>query len=315
MKVRTLIFSLVALIVPFAAMGQPALTYPEGCSRSFLDMKPASSFALPVGPFTNGAVATRATQGAVERQVWKTPVMKVQTLDLITPLKDQLEAQGYRILFECDTRDCGGFDFRFETDVVAEPDMHVDLGDFRYLSAKKQTVVGDEYMSILVSRSQNRGYFQVTSIGPELPRTAAVSVSTKSPVAAADVEKPASLVDLLTTKGSAVLEDVAFLKGAATLEGAKSAMLGKLALYLAADTTRKVILVGHTDAQGSLAVNIALSRKRATSVMKSLIENYGVNGAQVSAQGVGFLSPRASNATPEGRKKNRRVEVILATAK
>ena len=71
------------------------------------------------------------------------------------------------------------------------------------------------------------------------------------------------------------------------------------------------MLVGHTDAVGALEGNIRLSKKRAEAVMRRLIDGYGVDPVQLSAEGIGYLSPRASNATEEGRRLNRRVEVVL----
>ena len=48
-------------------------------------------------------------------------------------------------------------------------------------------------------------------------------------------------------------------------------------------------------------------------VVTRLVERHGVDSAQVSYDGVGYLAPRATNLTPEGRTKNRRVEVILTS--
>ncbi len=67
---------------------------------------------------------------------------------------------------------------------------------------------------------------------------------------------------------------------------------------------------GHTDNSGSEAGNIRLSRKRAEFVMEYLIAN-GINGARLSAKGLGPNSPVASNDTAEGKAQNRRVEVVL----
>ena len=72
-------------------------------------------------------------------------------------------------------------------------------------------------------------------------------------------------------------------------------------------------LVGHTDASGGLDVNIAVSRQRAQSVRQRLIDRYDIPARQVDAQGVGYLSPRASNLTEAGRQKNRRVEVMMTS--
>jgi len=71
-----------------------------------------------------------------------------------------------------------------------------------------------------------------------------------------------------------------------------------------------VVLVGHTDASGALAPNIALSRARAQAVRAALVA-LGAKADQIGAEGAGYLAPRATNLTPEGRAQNRRVEVML----
>jgi len=307
---RSIICALLAMAAPVPVWAGRALSLPDGVSVGFDEIKPDSSVALPIGPFENGTVTTLLAQGNVDRQVWRTQAPNTETLDLILPLRQQLLTQGYSVLFECETRSCGGFDFRFETDVVAEPDMHVDLGDFRYLAAKQHAGTGDKYVSILVSRSGERGYVQITNVGGAIPKLADVTVSTMQSDAAV-VEAPVDLGGQLAQNGSAVLQGLEFANGKSSLTSGTDGALRELADYLNADPSKQVILVGHTDATGSLSGNIALSRKRANSVMQELIDTYGVTVNQVSAQGVGFLAPRASNATDAGREKNRCVEVVL----
>jgi len=65
---------------------------------------------------------------------------------------------------------------------------------------------------------------------------------------------------------------------------------------------------GHTDNVGSAEVNQRLSEQRAESVAGSL-ESFGVSRARMQVRGFGFNQPIASNATPEGRAQNRRVEL------
>ena len=65
---------------------------------------------------------------------------------------------------------------------------------------------------------------------------------------------------------------------------------------------------------GELASNMALSKARAQSVAAWLARQPGIGPSQVTAEGVGPLAPRDSNATPLGRIKNRRVEVLPAPA-
>lgn len=77
-----------------------------------------------------------------------------------------------------------------------------------------------------------------------------------------------------------------------------------------------VLIEGHTDddaftASGAIADNWDLSTKRATAIVAILSENKKINKQSLTAAGRGEFSPLASNATPEGKAKNRRIEIIL----
>ena len=103
--------------------------------------------------------------------------------------------------------------------------------------------------------------------------------------------------------------------GSATVAIRRSHHIACLAAYLKRNPKLQVALVGHTDTDGALALNTALSKRRAQAVRARLIERWDVPAAQVTAEGAGWLAPRASNDTPEGREKNRRVEVIITSTR
>lgn len=69
-------------------------------------------------------------------------------------------------------------------------------------------------------------------------------------------------------------------------------------------------IVGYTDSRGSEAYNKKLSQKRAEAVKQLLIQK-GVDASRLTAIGMGELNPIATNATAEGRAKNRRIEANL----
>ncbi len=71
---------------------------------------------------------------------------------------------------------------------------------------------------------------------------------------------------------------------------------------------------GHTDSRASDAYNQALSDRRASSVAKILVEQYGLSADRVSAKGYGEAHPIANNDTAEGRAANRRVVAELSAA-
>ncbi len=73
-------------------------------------------------------------------------------------------------------------------------------------------------------------------------------------------------------------------------------------------TNEKVHLTGHTDADGSQEYNNELGMKRAVRVKDYLIEQ-GIAEDRISVESAGKLEPLSTNATPEGKQKNRRVEI------
>lgn len=299
------------LLAAPAAHAAPTLSLPPSAARTVEDKAAMGSYALPIGPWSGGAIETLSTEGEVTQTAWRIRDSDISTMAVLARLRDQLRGEGFEILFECETETCGGFDFRFSTPVLPEPEMHVDLGDFRFLSARRIDGPVPDYVSLLVSRSAENGFVQMTRVGAALVEPAPIA---KARFTARENEPgSAAVADELTTAGKVVLDDLDFGSGATKLGDSRFASLAALAEYLKANPDKTIALVGHTDAEGSLAGNVALSRKRAQAVMERLVSVHGVDPAQLSADGVGFLSPVASNLTPEGRTQNRRVEALITS--
>lgn len=293
-----------------APAGALELTLPAAAAALSDERVAMDSYDLPTGPYADGRMPKESFEGHVTRQSWRVAAQGLTSLQLLAPLREQLQTAGYDIVFECDTLDCGGFDFRFETEVLPAPAMHVDLSDFRFLSAQNGP---DDHLGLLVSRSANAGFIQLIRVTkdaqalPVKPSTGAVLpgiAETPSPL-------PSDPVGLLVAQGHVVLGDLTFETGSASLGEGPYASLDALAEFLLDDPTRRIALVGHTDAVGALDNNIALSKRRAASVLERLAARYGVPRGQMSAEGMGYLAPIAPNQTPEGRETNRRVEAVL----
>src|SRR5262249_50610305 len=105
-----------------------------------------------------------------------------------------------------------------------------------------------------------------------------------------------------------VLEGVNFETNSATLTPEARVILDKVAQSLKDWPEVRVEIGGHTDSRGSDAHNLKLSDARAHSVMTYLTE-HGVASSRLTAKGYGEKKPIATNATEEGRSKNRRVEL------
>ena len=103
-----------------------------------------------------------------------------------------MTAAGYAVLFQCETVTCGGFDFRFGIDILAEPDMHVDLGDFRFLAAERVINGKPETLSLMISRSALLGFVQMTEVGGSLSPAITLTAASKSPQIDAQTAAPTS---------------------------------------------------------------------------------------------------------------------------
>lgn len=301
------------------------LAFPGTAEETASRSDAQGSFRMPVGAFAAGELPTQLVEGALEQVAFRVAVPQPSTLALVKALRDQVIAAGYEVLFECETALCGGYDFRYGADVLPEPDMHVDLGDFRYLAAQRQSGGAAEFLALLVSRSRQDGYVQITRVnatGQIAPLTPPVvqRVTPDAPKNAEKPEKPFEVAAIQTeptgftaqlASGKVqVLEDLVFASGSSALTKGNYPSLSTLAEWLKADDRRKVTFVGHTDASGSLEGNLRLSQLRAESVRQHVLSFYKVAPDQIDAQGVGYLSPRETNLTEEGRRANRRVEVF-----
>ncbi len=106
------------------------------------------------------------------------------------------------------------------------------------------------------------------------------------------------------------LPDVTFETNSAIVSPTMRGDLRQVAKVLNDYPSTVVGIFGHTDNTGSTATNEALSLRRAQSVL-GVLQVEGVNTARMRAQGFGYTQPIASNDTPEGRAKNRRVEIRI----
>lgn len=293
------------------------LDFPVKVLREQSRSETLASYALPIAPFDGTIVPSRTVEGALEQRAYQLDAPGMTTLEILAPLREQIVAAGFSVVFECEARACGGFDFRFGTEVVAEPDMHVDLNDYLFLSAAKE----GETLSLLVSRTAFAGFVQVTKVTdapiPASPPKAVVDLEAKAAPRelVADATTEVGIMAALNAEGHAALDDLVFDTGSSALTEGDYASLAEVAAWLDANPDGTIALVGHTDAAGSLAANIALSERRAEAAAQALIRNYGADQSRIVAKGVGFLAPRATNATEEGRQKNRRVEVVVTSTR
>jgi chemotaxis protein MotB len=109
-----------------------------------------------------------------------------------------------------------------------------------------------------------------------------------------------------------------FQTGSWAVNGEGKTAVVEVGKVLAQNPDLSVLIEGHTDDDkitgnlgGGIESNWDLSTKRATAIVNILSENKGINKQNLTAAGRGEFAPLMSNDTPEGKAKNRRIEIIL----
>lgn len=87
--------------------------------------------------------------------------------------------------------------------------------------------------------------------------------------------------------------------------------VAKVGLFMQKNPTTTALIEGYADEVGPAEYNLAISRQRADSVVKSLVDNFGIAPERLSAKGYGEARPAAENETDAGKQKNRRINAII----
>lgn len=124
-------------------------------------------------------------------------------------------------------------------------------------------------------------------------------------------DRKLELVKVDTQKGKIEIKQKVFFQlGKARIQQRSFELLNEVAEALQQNPKLKVLVEGHTDAQGSSASNMRLSQQRADAVRRYLIRR-GVQPDRLTAIGFGEEKPIDTNATRAGRERNRRVEFTI----
>lgn len=283
---------------------------PDGAEVTVTRARAYETYALPTGPVRLDGAGTQDVTGRVSWAAYRLENAGATTAGVMSAYRDRLAGSGFEILYDCRGEACGGFDFRFGVSILPPPAMLMDVQDFAQLSVMRAEP--EVYASILASRVHDRVFVQTVTVVPA--ETPVEVTEAPAPAAAEETvllpQDERAILDRLTSDGHVPVDGLAFEPGGATLSAGSDETLDLLARILTRDAELSVAIVGHSDNAGGLAPNIALSQRRAEAVMQALIRR-GVTAGQLEARGIGYLAPLTSNATEEGRARNRRVELVL----
>ncbi|OIP50790.1 MAG: hypothetical protein AUK33_06130 [Flavobacteriaceae bacterium CG2_30_34_30] len=114
----------------------------------------------------------------------------------------------------------------------------------------------------------------------------------------------------LLETGKFETNEILFDVNKAIIKPSSFKILDELGQALADNPEVTIKIIGHTDSDGSADANLKLSEKRAAAIKVYLSNHFPITGNRMQVMGKGETEPVASNATPDGKAKNRRVEFV-----
>lgn len=294
----------------------PALSRYAGSWLVATDHKSFDAITLPAGP-KEGDLAT--VEGSITQLFYLAPAGR-SVLEVQRNYEQALEKAGAVRRDACAMPACGARSFRFIGNSQGKQlaagqldgwgaqslvDQWIDVNSVRWwygtLNARGTTlhVAVMSARQGLVALADKHVATVVQIIQPQAMEAGKVTVDANA------------LARGLQAEGKIALYGLYFDTGKSEVKPESQAQLGEMAKLLQASPALRVFIVGHTDNQGTLDANLALSRARAQAVVDALVKQHKVDARRLGAAGVASYAPVASNADEPGRAKNRRVELVL----
>lgn len=117
--------------------------------------------------------------------------------------------------------------------------------------------------------------------------------------------------DIISDGPARRIPSIEFDSASTKLSLAYKQYLNRVADVIKANPGCRVLIEGHSSAEGSPQTNLGLSQDRANSVLRYLVEELRIKPASITARGHGSTAPKTSNRTEQGRRSNRRVEILV----
>jgi len=255
-------------------------------------------FNLPLGKLKDTKFdKSQHLEGKITRIGYAVPAGR-SILEVFRNYESALQRGGFTTLYSCANDDCGSGGAKIIT--TGNDDWGWNA-DHRAITAKLARAEGDVYVSMHIGQWSNLAngsaiMLYVVEIKPMEGGLVTVDA--------------AALASDITRSGHAAVYGIYFDTAKAEVKPESDAALKEIAKLLQQTPALKLFVVGHTDGVGTLAANMDLSKRRADAVVAALTTKYGVAAARLVAQGCGPLAPVVSNASEDGRAKNRRVELV-----
>lgn len=288
------------------------------------DVKRFDEFELQTSTFKRHNLQTKRREyaqaplkleGGITR-IWYEAAGDASSAELAGNYRNELTGAGFRILYDSSKDQAIGSWSGF-LNLFGDMKIKTSRSNYVFLAADQQKI---RVLSAVKERPQGDVYVSLTAI--EWARDDSTYKARKGAYAAVDiievrpmqqnmvVVKADEMAKALNLKGRVSLYGIFFDTDRAEIKAESKPALAEIAKLLQQEPNLALHVVGHTDNAGGFEHDLDLSRRRAEAVKAALSNQYGIAAGRLTPNGVAYLAPVASNATDEGRAKNRRVELV-----
>jgi outer membrane protein OmpA-like peptidoglycan-associated protein len=288
----------------------------ERASIVMCEQRDFAEYTLPTGKtardengtMTNKFEASLALEGRLTQSVYAVP-KGPSSAEVFRNYKADLAAKGYKLLFEAKQADTGMLGHFFEERGPGTQIWGYSDDEARYAAAVKEDGDAKTYVALYVveyadgyepkfrpEKGQVMVRLDTVQVGELTDRMVVVSAS--------------QITKDLSVNGKVALYGILFDFNQATIKPESRPTLDEIGKFLKENPSQNIYVIGHTDNVGGFDFNVQLSKARASAVVAELAKSYAIPPGRMVASGVGLQAPTASNATEDGRAKNRRVELL-----
>jgi OmpA-OmpF porin, OOP family len=242
----------------------------------------------------------------------------ISALQIQREFEAKAKEEGFTIAFSCATEKGDCF-----TNGRSEPGVSLGLlldkpGNMPALDKNNMSIVRNYFQTggaRYTYLTREDGGINTVHVAVSLADTPAKGVMaiTKSIITgdAPSITGASSLASELKKNKSVSLNNLLFDVNSDILLPNSRDQIHEIAMMMREDPSIKLQIVGHTDSDGGRDYNLDLSKRRAASVVRALVEGFDMERSRLTSSGKGLGEPIASNDTEDGKAQNRRVELKL----
>jgi outer membrane protein OmpA-like peptidoglycan-associated protein len=273
------------------------------------------TIALGKARSSSELVESRTVEGAITRLTYKVPPGR-SSLEVIRNYQKELQSLGFGVIFAGSKDELGSYfaeaagykTIQWPPNV---PALTLNSDSQQFLALEKRGERGSADVTVALYAVENRFWasdlknVEKGQVLLQVDIVESAAMEEKMVMVAAE-----EMAEQISASGSIALYGIYFDTNKTEIKAESSLTLKQIAKLLRNNSTLKLLVVGHTDNVGTLTYNMELSSRRAAAVVAALTADYAINTNRLTAVGVAYASPVASNHTEEGRAQNRRVELV-----